>query len=1334
MNKTGKYLFLLLALCLLLALLPVTAFATGTTEVSTWEGLQAALSAGGDIVLTGDVTAGWNDNALTIATGITATLDLNGHIVDRDLWSAKGSGYVFNIDNGSLTLTDSNPTATHDPAVVYKDPITAETVIVTGGVLTGGHDSQTGGGVYMKDGTFTMKGGSIVGNCAGDTDSWGPAGCGGGVYMQSGTFTMSGGAICGNMAVSKVLGGGKHGDGGGIYVNSGTFTLTGGEISGNEAGLKGGGVYLASTDSAHDGKINISGGATVTENTVGGADNNVYLEGSGVITVTDTLTGTLGVTMQTPGVFTSGLSGNGTKENFTSDDAGLVVSLTDGGEAQLKVEEYPLWVGGVQATSANKGDVLGDGTNVTYNPETQTLTFPENITLTGAYSNVVIYAVGQDLTIQAPNGLTLNNRDAIYGISTGSKALTVETGGVLAITVKDYGINAGIGGVTVTGNVNITVGQQGIMTHGPVTVTGDVTIRSGGTYGIDASGKVELNGNIDIEANGFCILTNGDIALDYGTCTLTSSSRYDIQGNNITLEGTSLTGVTQSSYYCVLANQKLTLVRGDFSFTGGRRAIQANGDIEIQSGVTRVYGKCTSTSDSVICAYNNGEIKLADSLRIVTPEDGYIDNTNYSKIVDKNGNNVTEVVIERLSTYSVTVTPGANMTLTSGAASQTVTAGGAMESVVYTADEGYYFPEDYTVDSVNGVAVTRDSFTQITVSGTPTGNAAITLTAPMAKTKPDAPTAAAEDCTTSDNNDGKLTGVTTAMEYKKSDAENWTAGAGSDIENLVPGTYYVRVKATDTTLASDNQELEIKEFISYTVTFKVVNGSWNEGEGDAATADKTVTLTGHDGDSLKLAADQIPAVGTKPNDTYKAGSWDTTPSADTVITGATTYTYTYAQKDTISQTVTFKVINGKWDDDTTADKTVTLTGYEGDTLKLAANQIPAVGDKPNGTYKAGSWDVTPSAETEITAATTYTYTYAAKETATVTKAPAAKTLTYNGSAQELVTAGTATGGEMQYALGTATEATQPYTTSIPTEIDAGTYYVWYKAKGDANHADSAPAGPVTVVIASRAAAEYTLTVRYVYQDGTQAAEPHTEKLTEGSPYSVASPAIAGFTPDAAAVSGVVGAADVNVTVTYTANPVADRTGKIELHGLDAVLAELAGIYGSLQQLKQAMLLRMTINKMPVVADQTVFYDVDLLVSLDGGITWSRATEENFPAEGLTVTLPYPEGTNGEDFDFCVSHMFTVTSARLGTKAGEVETPAVSLKAEGIQVILRGLSPVAVAWVRKGTPAPTPTVTPVLTDVPKTGDRANPGMWIVMVLAGAAVIGALLIRSKKKHHR
>ena len=91
--------------------------------------------------------------------------------------------------------------------------------------------------------------------------------------------------------------------------------------------------------------------------------------------------------------------------------------------------------------------------------------------------------------------------------------------------------------------------------------------------------------------------------------------------------------------------------------------------------------------------------------------------------------------------------------------------------------------------------------------------------------------------------------------------------------------------------------------------------------------------------------------------------------------------------------------------------------------------------------------------------------------AKVTTAPAAKDLTENGSAQELVTAGTAEGGTMQYALGTAAEATGSYSTSIPTGTEAGTYYVWYKAVGDDNHSDSTPVC-VTVTIAAPETNDY----------------------------------------------------------------------------------------------------------------------------------------------------------------------------------------------------------------------------------------------------------------------
>ena len=98
-----------------------------------------------------------------------------------------------------------------------------------------------------------------------------------------------------------------------------------------------------------------------------------------------------------------------------------------------------------------------------------------------------------------------------------------------------------------------------------------------------------------------------------------------------------------------------------------------------------------------------------------------------------------------------------------------------------------------------------------------------------------------------------------------------------------------------------------------------------------------------------------------------------TPSTSTEITQDTTYTYTYASKDRIIAKVTFKVVNGAWNDGTTEDKTVTLTGYEGDTLKLVADQIPAIGSKPSDNYKEGSWNITPSTSEAIAQDVTYTY-------------------------------------------------------------------------------------------------------------------------------------------------------------------------------------------------------------------------------------------------------------------------------------------------------------------------------------------------------------------------
>ena len=104
----------------------------------------------------------------------------------------------------------------------------------------------------------------------------------------------------------------------------------------------------------------------------------------------------------------------------------------------------------------------------------------------------------------------------------------------------------------------------------------------------------------------------------------------------------------------------------------------------------------------------------------------------------------------------------------------------------------------------------------------------------------------------------------------------------------------------------------------------------------------------------------------------------------------------------------------------------------------------------------------------------------AKTEPTVT-APTANDLTYTGSAQELVTAGAATGGTMYYALGATSDIIPEagWSTDIPTATDVGTYYVWYKVEGDATHTNRV-AEPLTATIKNKPSPSPSPTPSYSY--------------------------------------------------------------------------------------------------------------------------------------------------------------------------------------------------------------------------------------------------------------
>lgn len=107
---------------------------------------------------------------------------------------------------------------------------------------------------------------------------------------------------------------------------------------------------------------------------------------------------------------------------------------------------------------------------------------------------------------------------------------------------------------------------------------------------------------------------------------------------------------------------------------------------------------------------------------------------------------------------------------------------------------------------------------------------------------PAAPTGiSATACTTEANNDGVLKGVTTEMEYKLSTLSGWADGTGSDITNLVSGTYNVRYKETATHEAGEIANVVVNEYnapVLYSVT--VNKGTANP---VSAVAGTTITIT-----------------------------------------------------------------------------------------------------------------------------------------------------------------------------------------------------------------------------------------------------------------------------------------------------------------------------------------------------------------------------------------------------------------------------------------------------------------------------------------------------------
>ena len=237
-TQKARLLRVLLALCMILSLVPISAFAVDST-VSNETELTAALENAdcAEIKLGGSIETTWE-----LDVGRTVTLDLNGYTLSC---SGTDEDIIWVRSSGSLTIKDSS----------------------TGGKIDGQNKNC---GIEVKGGTLTLESGSIV-NCT-DAD-----GDGGAVDVSNtgvtetqvkyGKFIMNGGAIMDCKAGD---------DGGAVDIGSGcTFIMNGGTISSCRADDDGGAVFIKQS-----GSFELNGG--VIQNCSAGANGgavNIYQDG-----------------------------------------------------------------------------------------------------------------------------------------------------------------------------------------------------------------------------------------------------------------------------------------------------------------------------------------------------------------------------------------------------------------------------------------------------------------------------------------------------------------------------------------------------------------------------------------------------------------------------------------------------------------------------------------------------------------------------------------------------------------------------------------------------------------------------------------------------------------------------------------------------------------------------------------------------------------------------------------------------------------------------------------------------------------------------------------------
>jgi methionine-rich copper-binding protein CopC len=217
--------------------------------------------------------------------------------------------------------------------------------------------------------------------------------------------------------------------------------------------------------------------------------------------------------------------------------------------------------------------------------------------------------------------------------------------------------------------------------------------------------------------------------------------------------------------------------------------------------------------------------------------------------------------------------------------------------------------------------------------------------------------------------------------------------------------------------------------------------AWEIEAKDGSTVSSTISTTG-----LLTVTDVggpyiVTVTRTKPNYDTVSAEWEFSAGKKPVTAEVTIAPKTFDGTTDVNDATITAVVNAS---DLVSGDSITISGLKGTYDSVSVGTKTVTLNSGNVTVTGTNWE-----KYDIAYPKTATGAILSAA-ATVGTAPTPNTLTYDASqAQELVTAGTVTGGTMVYSL----DGTN-FTAAIPKAKEAGKHTVWYKAQGDSNHTDS----------------------------------------------------------------------------------------------------------------------------------------------------------------------------------------------------------------------------------------------------------------------------------------